>query len=63
MNGWVEGTVTGQRYLRCGPGRTNSLYPPQPDSEDPGESCAPTIDNLHYETVTLRYGPARPPRP
>jgi hypothetical protein len=32
-------------------GRTNPLYPPQPDSENPGESCAPTIDDLHYETV------------
>ncbi len=53
MDGWVEGSVIGQRYVRCGPGRTNSLYPPQPDSEDPGESCAPTIDNLHYETVSF----------
>jgi hypothetical protein len=53
MNGWVEGSVTGQRYLRCAPGHTNPLYPPQPDSEQPGESCAPTIDDLHYESVSL----------
>ena len=45
MNGWVEGTVTDQRYLRCAPGRTNPLYP--------GEPCAPTIDDLHYESVRL----------
>jgi hypothetical protein len=34
-----------QRYLRCAPGRTNPLYP--------GEECAPTIDDLHYESVSL----------
>ncbi|MEO8463240.1 MAG: hypothetical protein ABI555_08510, partial [Chloroflexota bacterium] len=45
MNGWVEGTVTGQGYLRCAPGRTNPLYP--------DESCAPTLDDLRYETVSL----------
>jgi hypothetical protein len=52
-DGWVEGTVTGQGYLRCAPGRTNPMYPPQPDSEEPGESCAPTLDDLRYETVSL----------
>lgn len=41
------------RYLRCAPGRTNPLYPPQPDSEQPGESCAPTLDDLNYESVSL----------
>ena len=34
-----------QRYLRCEPGRTNPLYPDEP--------CAPTIDDLHYESVSL----------
>jgi len=34
-----------QRYLRCAPGRSNSLYP--------DESCAPTIDGLHYESVSV----------
>ena len=34
-----------QRYLRCEPGRTNPLYP--------DEACAPTIDDLHYESVSL----------
>jgi hypothetical protein len=44
-DGWVEGTVTGQIYLRCAPGRTNQLYP--------DESCAPTLDDLRYETVSF----------
>jgi len=34
-----------QRYLRCAPGRTNPLYP--------DESCAPTIDDFRYESVSL----------
>ena len=47
------GTLLDHRYVRCAPGRTNPLYPPQPDSEQPGESCAPTIDDLNYESVSL----------
>lgn len=39
-------------YLRCEPGRTNPLYPPGP-SPQLGEECAPTIDDLHYETVSV----------
>ena len=42
----------GQRYLRCAPGRTNPLYPPGPEPER-GESCAPTIDDLNYESVSI----------
>lgn len=34
-----------QRYLRCEPGRTNPLYPDEP--------CAPTLDDLRYESVSL----------
>ena len=41
-----------QRYLRCAPGRTNPLYPPGPEPEW-GEGCAPTIDELNYESVSL----------
>jgi hypothetical protein len=52
-NGWVDGALTGLDFLRCAPGRTNPLYPPQPGSEQPGESCAPTRDDLTYETVSL----------
>jgi hypothetical protein len=43
-------------YLRCEPGATNTLYDAFPDGHNgsPGvESCAPTIDELHYETVSL----------
>ncbi len=52
-DGWVDGALTDQRYLRCAPGRTNPLYPPQPGSEQPGDSCAPTLDDLRYESVSL----------
>jgi hypothetical protein len=52
-NGWVDGLLTGLDFLRCAPGRANPLYPPQPESEQPGESCAPTLDDLTYETVSL----------
>ena len=50
-DGWVDGALTDQRFLRCTPGRTNPLY--QPDSEQPGDSCAPTLDDLRYESVSL----------
>jgi hypothetical protein len=52
-DGWEDGHPTDQRYLRCAPGRTNPLYPPTPDSEQPGESCAPTLDDFRYESVSL----------
>jgi hypothetical protein len=51
-----------QRYLRCAPGRTNPMYPPGPEPETDdeiyallrrGDLCAPTIDDLTYETVSL----------
>jgi hypothetical protein len=41
-----------QRYVRCAPGRTNPLYPPGPEPEW-GERCAPTLDDLRYESVSL----------
>ena len=52
-DGWEDGNLTDQRYLRCAPGRTNPLYPPQPDFPQAGDSCAPTLDNLRYESVRL----------
>jgi len=52
FDGWVDGFLTDQRFLRCVPGRTNPLYPPRPDSIG-GESCAPTLDDLSYESVSL----------
>ena len=51
ING-VIGAHTDLRYLRCAPGRTNPLYPPGPEPET-GELCAPTLDDLRYETVSL----------
>ena len=66
-DGAADGVIRGVVYLRCAPGETNQLYPTAPDGhqEAPGaERCAPTIDELHYETVSLdlsqpdRRGPA-----
>jgi hypothetical protein len=60
--GATDSSLTGQAFLRCAPGRTNPLYPPQPDSKEAGisrdaneagESCAPTIDDFRYESVSL----------
>jgi hypothetical protein len=42
-----------QRYLRCAPGRTNPLYPPGVEPRRRGELCAPTIDDVTYETVSI----------
>ncbi|HET7237019.1 MAG TPA: hypothetical protein VFK59_11390 [Actinomycetota bacterium] len=51
--GGADGSLIDQRFLRCAPGRTNPLYPPQPGSRNAGESCAPTIDELTYESVSF----------
>jgi hypothetical protein len=51
--GGADFSLTDQRFLRCAPDRTNPLYPPQPGSEEAGESCAPTIDDFTYESVSL----------
>jgi hypothetical protein len=48
----LGGRFYDERYLRCEPGRTNPLYPPGPEPEW-GELCAPTIDDLRYESVSL----------
>jgi hypothetical protein len=43
-------------YVRCAPGKTNTLYGVFPEGHNgaPGaESCAPTLDDLRYETVSL----------
>ncbi len=45
-------TFYDQRYLRCAPGRTNPLYPPGPEPAW-GELCAPTINDVTYESVSL----------
>ena len=51
-DGRTDGALPDQRYLRCAPGRTNPLYSPGPEPEL-GESCAPTLDDLRYESVSL----------
>jgi hypothetical protein len=35
-------------YIRCAPGGTDPLYP-----DDPEAGCAPTLDELRYETVKI----------
>src|SRR3990172_8873187 len=45
-------------WIRCGPG-TNPLYPNDPNGGD----CPPTIDDTHYETVSLMVTQPVPTRP
>ena len=47
LGGLQEGEVA---YIRCAPGQTNPLYPADPK----GSACAPTIDDLQYETARIR---------
>lgn len=51
--GGADHSLTDQRFLRCAPGRTNPLYPPRPATQQGGELCAPTLDELTYESVSL----------
>lgn len=37
-------------FIRCAPGRTNPLYPNDPE----GRGCAPTIDEFRYETIKIK---------
>jgi hypothetical protein len=41
----------GLMYIRCAPGATNPLYPIADEQAPGAERCAPTIDDLHYESV------------
>jgi hypothetical protein len=46
-----EGRATWEGvFVRCAPGRTNPLYPNDPE----GRGCAPTIDQFRYETVKIK---------
>ncbi len=47
------GSYLGIVYLRCRPGEANSLYPNESSWQHGTEPCAPTIDDLHFETVSL----------
>jgi hypothetical protein len=42
-------SIRGIVFVRCAPGRTNPLYPDDPE----GGGCAPTIDEFRYETVQI----------
>lgn len=49
-DGFGDGIHSNAAYIRCAPGRRNPLYPSDPDG------CAPTIDDVHYERVSLDLG-------
>ncbi len=51
-DGRTDGALLDQRFFRCAPGRTNPLYPPGREPKM-GERCAPTLDDLRYESVSL----------
>jgi hypothetical protein len=42
-------------YLRCAPGETNALYPEPgvPDQLEGADRCAPSLDELRYEAVSI----------
>jgi hypothetical protein len=46
---YLRASYDGVVFVRCAPGRTNPLYPNDPQ----GRGCAPTIDELRYETVAI----------
>ena len=47
-----DGFHRGVTFLRCAPGATNPLYPASAN-QPAGAWCAPTIDELRYETVSV----------
>ncbi len=52
----VDGEIRNVEYLRCAPNETNVMYPlPRAERQEAPsvEQCAPTIDDLHYQTVSL----------
>ncbi len=53
--GGDDGSIVGLSYLRCAPGQTNPLYPIVGDDQIVRgfDKCAPTIDDLRYETVSI----------
>jgi hypothetical protein len=46
--GFGDGTII-LTFVRCAPGESNSIYPDDPR----GGRCAPTIDDVRYETVAI----------
>ena len=49
-DGFGDGASYNNAFIRCAAGRTNPLYP-----NDPG-ACAPTIDDVRFERVSLDLG-------
>ena len=48
-----EGTYAGILFVRCAPGQTNPLSPLYADAPPEIRGCAPTIDELTYETLSF----------
>ena len=57
---YTEGRYEGVVFIRCAPGQTNPLSPLYADAPPEIRGCAPTIDELTYETV--RVNVAQPER-
>jgi hypothetical protein len=54
VNSSEDGVIRGVVYLRCATGETNLLYPEVGVGDALGaDRCAPTVDELRYETVRL----------
>lgn len=51
-DGFGLGASYNNAYIRCAAGRTNPLYPSDPK----GSECAPTVDEVRYERVSLDLG-------
>ena len=62
-DGWVDGALTDQRFLRCTPGRTNPLYPPQPELGTARRFVRADPRRPPLRVCEPRPRPARPPRP
>ena len=50
----AEGVYEEVVFIRCAPGQTNPLNPLYADAPPEIRGCAPTIDELSYETVRFR---------
>ena len=48
-----EGSYGGVLFIRCAPGQTNPLSPLYAEAPTEIRGCAPTIDELTYETVSF----------
>ncbi len=48
-----EGSYGGILFIRCAPGQTNPLSPLYAEATTEVRGCAPTIDELTYETVSV----------